>query len=110
IIGPKFTVYSANHNFRDNIQAIPYDSVVHFKKVKIGENVWIGGNVILVPGVEIGEGAVIAAGAVVTKNIAACDIVGGNPAKKIGMRNVNTYFKLKQEGKIYMAIKNGKAI
>ncbi|MCG2728562.1 MAG: acyltransferase, partial [Candidatus Methanoperedenaceae archaeon] len=58
IIGPRLTVYTANHRFRD-AHAIPYDDMVITERVEIGENVWIGGNVIIVPGVKIGGGCIV---------------------------------------------------
>lgn len=54
--------------------------------VDIGHDVWIGHGVIIMPGVSIGHGAVVAAGAVVTKDVAAYEIVGGVPAKRIKWR------------------------
>ena len=39
------------------------------------------------PNCTIGEGAIVAAGAVVTKDIEPYSIVGGIPAKKIGVRS-----------------------
>ena len=56
------------------------------KPVFIGNDVWIGARALIMPGVRINNHAIIAAGAVVTKNIAEWEIVGGNPAKKIGSR------------------------
>lgn len=108
IIGPKITIYSANHNFKENLTYIPYDSKLIKKTVIINENVWIGGNVILLPGVVIGEGAIIAAGSVVSKNVCSHEIFGGNPAKRIGERDINVYNKLKKEGRIYLKFKHGK--
>ncbi|MBN2137451.1 MAG: hypothetical protein JW720_06570, partial [Sedimentisphaerales bacterium] len=58
VIGPNFTVYTANHRY-EGAQAVPYDGKVFLEPVHIGENVWIGGNVIVVPGVTIGQGAVV---------------------------------------------------
>ena len=50
----------------------------------------------ILSGVEIGQGAVVAAGAVVTKDVEPYSIVGGVPAKKIGMRfDKNIVNKLK---------------
>ncbi len=54
--------------------------------VELGHDVWIGHGAIIMPGVKIGHGAVVAAGAVVTKNVAAYEIVGGVPAKRIKWR------------------------
>lgn len=53
----------------------------------IAEDAWIGANTIILPKVtRIGKGAIIGAGSVVTKNVEDYEIVGGNPAKKIGQR------------------------
>jgi acetyltransferase-like isoleucine patch superfamily enzyme len=57
-----------------------------FKKVIVGNDVWIGARVIVMGGITIGDGAVIAAGAVVTKDVPAYAIVGGSPAKIIKYR------------------------
>lgn len=51
----------------------------------VGDN-WIGANSTILKGVTVGFGAVIAAGAVVTKDVQPYSIVGGVPAKVIGIR------------------------
>lgn len=51
--------------------------------IKIGRHVWIGQGATILKGVSIGNGAIIAAGALVTKDVPACSIVGGIPAKVI---------------------------
>jgi acetyltransferase-like isoleucine patch superfamily enzyme len=55
--------------------------------------------VIIIPGVTIGEGAIIAAGSVVVKDVPDFAIVGGNPAKIIKYRNIETFNRLKADGK-----------
>lgn len=47
----------------------------------IGRNARIGVNVTLLPNICIGEGAVIGAGSVVTKDIPACTVAYGSPAR-----------------------------
>lgn len=61
-------------------------NVYPYKKVIVGNDVWIGARVMVVGGVTIGNGAVIAAGAVVTKDVPAYAVVGGVPAKIIKYR------------------------
>ncbi|MDG1974767.1 MAG: acyltransferase [Flavobacteriaceae bacterium] len=62
--------------------------------VTIEDYVWIASRVTILPGVKIGKGAVIASGAVVTKNVSNLTIVGGIPAKKIGIRKNNLSYSL----------------
>ncbi len=104
IIGPKCTIISFNHNYKSVIM-LPYDNKEILKPVTIKDNVWIGINVSICPGVTIEEGAVIAMGSVVTKDIPKCAIAGGNPARILKYRDVETYEKLKKEGCFYMQMK-----
>lgn len=55
--------------------------------VIIEDYVWIASRATVLPGVRIGKGAVVAAGAVVTGDVEPFTVVGGNPAKSIGVRN-----------------------
>jgi len=97
-IGHGLCIYSTSHNYASN-QEIPYGSIDVIKPVEISDCVWIGANVSIVPGVKIGEGAVVGMGAVVTKDVPPGAIIGGNPAQVLGYRDMDTYFRLKNEGK-----------
>ena len=55
-----------------------------YRKVVIGNNIFIGVNSIIMPGVKIEDNVVVAAGSVVTKSVPSGVIIGGNPAKIIG--------------------------
>lgn len=54
--------------------------------ITIGSGVWICAGAFIGPGVTIGDNSIVAARAVVTKDVPPNVIVGGNPAKVIGLR------------------------
>ncbi len=54
-----------------------------YKRISIGNNVFVGTQTILMPGVRIGNNVVVGAGSVVTKSIPDNCVVAGNPAKYI---------------------------
>jgi acetyltransferase-like isoleucine patch superfamily enzyme len=54
--------------------------------IDIGDDVWVGFGAVVLSGITIGTGAIIAAGAVVIHDVEPFSIVGGAPARKIGMR------------------------
>lgn len=62
-----------------------------YRRVKIGNNVFIGVNSIIMPGVKIEDNVIIAAGTIVTKSVPSGVIIAGNPAKIIG--NFDAYQK-----------------
>lgn len=84
LMGPDVMIFTTNHLTakKSLIRMQGYE----FGEVYIGNDVWIGARVIILPNVIVGEGAVIAAGAVVTKDVEPYTIVGGVPAKEIGIR------------------------
>lgn len=84
LMGPDVMIFTTNHSTAKN--SLIRRSGYEFGEVYIGNDVWIGARVIILPNVIVGEGAVIGAGAVVTKDVEPYTIVGGVPAKKIGIR------------------------
>ncbi len=61
-------------------------AVEPFKRVVVGNDVWIGARAMIMGGVTIGDGAVVGAGAIVTKDVPPFAVVGGVPAKIIRYR------------------------
>ncbi len=96
--GVDCVILTSNHNYEGT--RIPYDSEMICKKVVIGDNVWIGDHVMILGGVTLGEGCIIQAGAVVSKDVPACGIAGGNPAKVFKYRDQEHYEQLKAEDKV----------
>ncbi len=83
-IASQVLIYNSEHDVNNrNFAAV--EAVIE-EPVEIGDYVFIGPRAIILPGVTIGKGAVIGAGAVVTKNVPPLTIVGGIPARKIGIR------------------------
>jgi acetyltransferase-like isoleucine patch superfamily enzyme len=55
-----------------------------YRRIIIGDNVFVGVNSIIMPGVKIESNVIVAAGSVVTKSVPEGKIIGGNPARIIG--------------------------
>lgn len=68
------------------ISIVDQSEVQEFIQTTVENNVWIGASAIILDGLTIGEGAIVAAGAVVIEDVEPYSIVGGVPAKFIGMR------------------------
>jgi len=84
-IAHRATIMSSDHNFDDRNRFI-YEQGIYCNTTVLEDDVWIGAASIVLPGVTIGRGAIVAAGAVVTKSVPPYTIVGGVPAKHMGVR------------------------
>ncbi len=62
------------------------DTFEEFKRVQIGNDVWIGARAIVMGNLKIGHGAIIGAGSIVTKDVPDYAIVVGVPARIIRYR------------------------
>lgn len=84
LIAPFVYIVDSNHGINRSMKINEQPNIC--AQVIIKNDVWIGTGATILCGVTIGEGAVIAAGSVVNQNVDDFQIVGGIPAKKIGLR------------------------
>jgi len=85
LMGPGVMICAANHGTKKSMPMTfqPENEA----DIIIGDDVWLGSNAVITAGVKISNGVIVAAGAVVTKSVLEeYTIVGGVPAKPIGVR------------------------
>lgn len=85
LMGPEVMIYTSNHGTERDQKIRLQD--MNIGNVIIEDDVWIGARAIILPNVKVEKGSIIAAGAVVSKDVKSYSIVGGVPAKKIGVRD-----------------------
>jgi acetyltransferase-like isoleucine patch superfamily enzyme len=87
MLGSGVHIYVHNHRFDDPSMPVIDQGYHQSKPVLLEQGSWIGAGAIILPGVTIGRNAVVGAGSVVTRDVPACTVAAGNPAKvlrKIG--------------------------
>jgi acetyltransferase-like isoleucine patch superfamily enzyme len=85
IIGQYFSTHPENHVYRDTQRLVREQGVTRVG-IEIGQDCWIGAKVTLLDGVTLGRGCVVAAGSVVNRSFPDFAIIGGVPAKLLGVR------------------------
>jgi maltose O-acetyltransferase len=81
-------IYTLGHDINDPQFKTNGEAVI------IKDYAFIFSNVLIMPGVTIEEGAIVLAGSVVIRDVAPYTIVGGNPAKKIKIREAGINYKI----------------
>jgi putative colanic acid biosynthesis acetyltransferase WcaF len=71
---------SASHDINDP------NFTLFSKPIHIGSQAWVAARSYIGPGVSISDGAVVGANACVYKSVAPWTVMGGNPARAIGVR------------------------
>ena len=77
-IGPGAVLTNAKYPASPNVKN-------ELRGVVVGSGAKIGANATILPGVNIGAGSLVGAGAVVTRDVAAGNVVAGNPARPAGL-------------------------
>jgi len=91
IISQNAHICAGNHNYQ-----VPEFTLL-MPPIHIGSQVWIAADAFIGPGIEIKDFAVIGARAVVVRNVELGNVVGGNPAKVLKMRDL-THFNTQYGG------------
>ena len=87
-IAQETNIWTLEHDVHDdNHKDIGADVIIE-------DFVWIASRVTILPGVRIGRGAVVASCALVNKDVLPMAIVGGVPAKIIGVRKSGLKYNL----------------
>ena len=85
-IAERVTIRDQDHQIHGPVETPIVEAGFVCARVVIADGVWIGAGAVILKGVSIGRGAVVAANAVVNSDVAPGEIVGGIPARRIGLR------------------------
>lgn len=83
-------IYSLGHEIHDDLFTTKGGAV------NVEDYVVIFAGAMIMPGVTLGRACVVMAGSVVTKDVAPLQIVGGNPARPIGVRDSHPVYQLRR--------------
>jgi len=84
LLAPFVYLVDANHGIKRN--TLINQQTLEAAPILVQDDVWIGTGATIVSGVTIGEGAVIGANSLINRDVPPYSIVGGVPAKEIGVR------------------------
>jgi len=86
LIAERVTIRDQDHDVHGPADTPIAQAGFRTAPIRIGDDVWIGAGAVILRGVTIGNGAVVAANAVVNRDVPARTIVGGAPARPLGLR------------------------
>lgn len=85
LVADNVSFRTADHEFSD-VDRPMVEQGERRGSIVVEDGVWLGANVTVLRGVRIGRDAIVGANAVVTRDVPACAIVGGVPARLIRSR------------------------
>ena len=89
LMGANLYIHGRNHGYKDPSKPIREQGYMPAVKTVIEDDVWIGRDCMFTPGRTIRKGTVVATRALVTKDFPEYVVIGGNPAKQIGKRDLS---------------------
>jgi putative colanic acid biosynthesis acetyltransferase WcaF len=90
VIGARATISHGAHLCSGTHDYTQADLPLLKLPIKVGDQAWICTEAFIGPGVRIGAGAVVGARAVVNRAVPPWNMVAGNPARPIGLRQLNS--------------------
>jgi len=81
-LAPLVQILAVNHVYQDTTRPISHQGITA-QGIVIEDGAWIGAGAIILDGVRVGRNAVVGAGAVVTRDVPACMLAAGNPARVV---------------------------
>lgn len=86
LVGERCTLLSGSRQHRFERSDLPMAlQGGHKRRITLGSDTWIGSHAVVMD--DVAGGAIVAAGAVVTQPVSARTIVGGVPARQLGLRD-----------------------
>lgn len=84
------SMFAANHIIDRTDIPMRQQGMVSKGGIVVEDDVWLGTHTVILDGVTVGRGSVVAAGAVVSHDVEPYNVVGGVPARCIGVRGTNS--------------------
>jgi maltose O-acetyltransferase len=87
-VSEEVLILSAEHE----VDSPDFDGAL--RQVEIGDRCWLGARAVILPGAQLEEGCVVGAGSVVRGAVPAWQVVAGNPARQVGVRDPGAQARL----------------